>query len=462
MTAPKKATTEKPDRRRALPSVDKLIHLPALESLARAHGREPVVSAVRQAIADARGNGHTPSGDDGWANAVHTALDLAQRPTLRRVINATGVVLHTNLGRAPLAAAALDAVQGTASGYSSLEYNIESGKRGDRHVHCARLLCQLTGAEDALVVNNAAAALVLAIGAAAAGGEVIVSRGELIEIGGGFRIPEIMELGGARLVEVGTTNRTRVTDYEKALQKQAGTLLKVHRSNFQVTGFTAEASLAELVALGRKRRVSVLYDLGSGLVHELGGELAGEPTLSGAVKAGAHAVIASGDKLLGGPQAGIIVGRRAFVAACRRHPFARAARADKMTLAAMAATLLLYRSPAHARGEIPVLAMLTAQVRELEARAKTLADALPGRAHPSLVKTKSAVGGGAYPGVELESRGVALAPEGLPAAELAAKLRAGAVPLITIVHEGRVVLDVRSMLQADEADAVAVVRAVLA
>ncbi len=463
------------DRRRALPSVDRLLRLTGVEALTAARPRALVVQAAREAVAEVRAARAGAPAD--WTALVTTHLDRLATPTLRRCVNATGVVLHTNLGRAPLAPAALAAMQEAAGGYSSLEFDVASGKRGSRHGHCAGLLAELTGAEDAMVVNNAASALVLALAAAAGGGAAIVARGELIEIGGGFRIPEIMETSGARLVEVGTTNRTRAGDYEKGvlacrrtgvqrghLGRHARTparplaLLKVHRSNFRIVGFTEEASLDELVTLGRRAKVPVLYDLGGGLMLDLEGDgLAGEPTLPRSARSGAAAVIASGDKLLGGPQAGILVGTKRFVAACRAHPFARAARADKLTLAALAATLDLYRDPVRARREIPVLRMLTTPAGVLEARAAALAARLPEAARATVVRTRAAVGGGAFPGVELPSHGVALAPADVPAAVLAGRLRGAAVPVIAVVQGGRVVLDARALLPGDDEAVVAAV-----
>jgi L-seryl-tRNA(Ser) seleniumtransferase len=448
------------DTRRTLPSVDRLLRLPAVAALAEAHPRAVVARAVRQAIADARtAPERRPRDEAGWAEAVFVQVDALLAPTLRRCINATGVVLHTNLGRAPLADAAIAALTAAAQGYSSLEYDLATGARGSRHVHCAALLAELTGAEDAMVVNNAASALVLALATAAGGAGVVVSRGELIEIGGGFRIPEILETSGAQLVEVGTTNRTRVEDYERALRKRGArsgerggrAILKVHRSNFRLEGFTAEASLAELVALGRKRRVPVLYDLGTGLMLDLtDAGLGGEPTLPGSAVSGAAAVVASGDKLLGGPQAGILVGTKRFIGACRRHPIARAVRADKLTLAALAATLGLYRDPAAARRTIPVLRMLTLPLADLDGAARQLAAALPAAARADVVPTRSAVGGGAFPGVALESRGVALRTDAA-AAVIAARLREAAIPVIVLVERGRAVLDVRTLLPGDHA-----------
>jgi len=458
------------DRRRQLPSVDRLLRSSAVAAACAGQPPSLVARAVRAAIARARVvPGVMPADDASWARMIAEEVHAADVPTLRPVINATGVVLHTNLGRAPLATQAAEAMLRVARGYSALEFDLATGKRGSRHVHCVGLLTELTGADDALVVNNAAAALVLVLATAAGGGDVIVSRGELIEIGGGFRIPEIMAQSGATLVEVGTTNRTRISDYERVLAgKRAGrlagkksarharlpacplALLKVHRSNFSIQGFTAEASLGELVALGRERRANVLYDLGGGLMHDLGDVgLANEPTLPEAARSGATAVVASGDKLLGGPQAGIIVGTRKFVTACRAHPLARAVRADKLTLAGLAATLGLYRDPATARRDIPVLRMLTASAASLAPRAEALRAALPDAAAADVVVTRAAVGGGAFPGAELESRGVALSPAGVAANDLAARLRTAPVPVVGVVHKGRLVLDVRTLLDSD-------------
>ena len=449
------------DTRRALPSVDKLLRSPAVAAACDGMPRTLVKKAVQAAIAQVRAEkAGPPADDDGWAALIAERLAADTTPTLRRTINATGVVLHTNLGRAPLAADAMAAIAGTAPGYATLEYDVARGARGSRHVHCARLLAELTGAEDAMVVNNAASALLLSLATAAAGGVAIVSRGELIEIGGGFRIPEIMQTSGAQLVEVGTTNRTRVGDYQKALNSGGrgkgkapfpAVLLKVHRSNFSIQGFTAEASLAELVALGKKNRVPVLYDLGGGLMTDLSDVgLTGEPTLPDSVRTGPAAVIASGDKLLGGPQAGIIAGTRKFVAACRAHPLARAARADRLTLAALAATLERYRDPATVRQAIPVLRMLTASTEMLERAAQTLQAVLPAAARAEVVASRAAVGGGAFPGVELESRGVSLKPAGFTASALAARLRTGSIPVVGVIQGGRVVLDVRALLPGDE------------
>jgi L-seryl-tRNA(Ser) seleniumtransferase len=450
------------DRRRRLPSVDALVREPLVAAAGAGHPRTALVVAVRAAIAEARAGASPPEGPAAWADAVSRLLLRASAPTLRSCINATGVVLHTNLGRAPLAAAARQAAADAATGYGTLEYDLETGARSDRQRHADALLAELTGADDALVVNNCAAALVLALNTAAQGGGVVVSRGELIEIGGGFRIPEIIETAGTTLIEVGTTNRTRLSDYERALRADARTrgradtrtraILKVHRSNFRLEGFVAEEGLADLVALGKRRRVAVVYDLGSGLMLDPGpAVLRGEPTVPAAAGWGATAVVASGDKLLGGPQAGILVGRRAFIARCRANPLARAVRADKLTLAALAATLRLYRDPETARREIPVLRMLAEPADQVTVRARRLAAALPAAAAATVVPTKAAVGGGAFPGVLLESAGVALAPDGLTASVLAERLRRADPPVVALVARGRVVLDLRTVHPDEEA-----------
>ncbi|MDO8665633.1 MAG: L-seryl-tRNA(Sec) selenium transferase [Gemmatimonadales bacterium] len=444
------------DLRRTLPSVDRLLRAPAVAALGADQPRDVLVAAVRRAVADAREASKTaPRNDADWVAAIARAISDATTPTLRRCINATGVVIHTNLGRAPLADVAVEAITAAAQGYSTLEYDVGRGRRGSRHIHCADLLVELTGATAAMVVNNAASALLLVLAAAAEGGEVVVSRGELIEIGGGFRIPEIMEKSGARLVEVGTTNRTRLGDYEHALGRpgapraSVAAILKVHRSNFAMIGFTEDTPVDELVALGRRKKKPVLYDLGGGLMADLSNVgLTGEPTLREAVQSGATAIVASGDKLLGGPQAGLLVGSASFLERCRAHPLARAVRADKLTLAGLAATLTLYRDPVRARREVPVLRMLTVGRAELMERATALLPRLPAGANAEVVSTRAAVGGGAFPGVELESAGVALASA--DAGALAARLRRRETPVIGVVGRGRVTLDLRTVRPDEE------------
>jgi L-seryl-tRNA(Ser) seleniumtransferase len=378
-----------------------------------------------------------------------------ERPSLRRVVNATGVILHTNLGRAPLAASAREAVVRAAAGYSNLELDLESGQRGSRHVHVEGLLCELTGAEAAIVVNNCAGAVLLAAAALAGPGRaIVVARGQLVEIGGGFRIPEVIAQSGARLIEVGTSNRTRLDDYERALQNHddVGAIMRVHQSNFRTLGFVEEVPVEALCELG----VPVIDDVGSGWLAGQPGLIGGEgaePRLLDSVAAGAALVCCSGDKLLGGPQAGLIVGRREAAAAARGHPLARALRIDKLSLVALEATLRLYRNAEVAVREIPVLAMLAATDETLRGRARQIADAIGEGAR--VVTASAKVGGGALPLLELEGPAVALAgdPE-----TLARGLRAHDPPVIARIHDGRVLLDPRTL--ADE-DVPLVVSAVL-
>jgi L-seryl-tRNA(Ser) seleniumtransferase len=436
------------DPRRALPSVSTLLESDAVLALLARAPRGVVVSAVRDAIAGVRASGAAAGGVD-WAREVSEALERRSRPSLRPVINATGVVLHTNLGRAPLADAALRAIADVAAGYTNLEYDIDAGGRGSRYVHCAALLGELTGAEDAIVVNNGAAALVLALNTVADGRVAIVSRGELVEIGGSFRVPDIMARSGARLVEVGTTNRTHPDDYRQALGPDTGALVKVHRSNFALEGFVAEVDVATLAPLAREHGVPLVHDLGSGLLVSLESiGLTGEPTASEALGAGASVVTMSGDKLLGGPQAGIVLGERAVVDAMRRNPLARAFRVDKLTLAALEATLALYREPARAMREIPVLAMLSTPINELRARAGALVRILADRAIAAeVMESDASVGGGAFPTARIPSVALSL---GGDASALERRLRLGDPPVIARVSDGRVLLDLRTVRPSDD------------
>ncbi|HUF74679.1 MAG TPA: L-seryl-tRNA(Sec) selenium transferase [Longimicrobiales bacterium] len=445
------------DPRSAIPSVDSLLASAEFSLLLERYPRARVVVAARRSVDEMRdriGRGEAVDGVEvpaPYARGAERLLAEGDVASLRSVINATGVVLHTNLGRAPLAASAAEAMLAAARGYTNLEFDLEAGERGSRYVHCVALLTELTGAEDALVVNNAAAALVLALNTLARGRGVVVSRGELVEIGGGFRIPEILERSGARLVEVGATNRTRLGDYEAALEEgDASVILKVHRSNFRITGFTEEASLDELAELARGRGLALLHDLGSGLMVEpesLG--LSGEPRPHDSLAAGADLVAFSGDKLLGGPQAGLVLGRKDLVARMRSNPLCRALRVDKVTLAGLEATLRLYRDPVRALEEIPTLRMLSAVPEELEARARSTASALSdGGVGCEVVATEGAVGGGTFPGVTLPSHAVALtAPD---PSRLAAALRAGAHPVVGRILDDRLLLDLRTVLPGQE------------
>ena len=408
--------------------------------------RALVLDGVREALARARAEpASAPADDEAWATAVRDAVTLRTRPSLRAAFNATGVVLHTNLGRAPLADAALDAIRRAAEASCNLEYDLEAGARGQRDVHCRSLLVELTGAEDAMVVNNCAAALVLALDTFAAGRDAIVSRGELVEIGGSFRVPDIMAKGGARLVEVGTTNRTHLDDYRRALRPESGAIVKVHRSNFALEGFVAEAAVAELAALGAERAVPVIHDFGSGLLLPLEAwGLRGEPTLRDAVAAGPSVVLASGDKLLGGPQCGLVLGRADMVSRMRRNPLARALRVDKLTLAALEATLALYRDPERAVRDVPALAMLTAPATDVARRAGMLADRLTsaGVGGVGVADTVATVGGGAFPTARIPSSAVRV---GARAVDAERALRHGTVPVIGRLADGALLLDPRGV-----------------
>jgi L-seryl-tRNA(Ser) seleniumtransferase len=448
------------DARRGLPSVSALLEREAIRALLDQAPRPVVVDAVREAIDEARRGTTQPASDADWAVAVSTALSRARRPSLRRVINATGVVLHTNLGRAPLATGALEAATRAATSYTNLEYDIDRGARGSRYVHCVALLRELTGAEDALVVNNNAAALVLVLNTLAMGRSVVISRGELVEIGGSFRIPEIMEKSGARLVEVGTTNRTHAADYERALTDDVAAVVKVHRSNFAMEGFVAEVDARALAALVAPRGIPLLHDLGSGLLIRLDDiGLTGEPTAADAVRAGAALVTMSGDKLLGGPQAGIIVGSTELVKRVRENPLTRALRVDKITLAALEATLALYRDPATALREVPVLAMLGSAITELRARARALRDRLGSDANAEIVDSVASVGGGAFPNIGIPSVAIAVSRD---PQQLEERLRLGDPSVIARIAANRLLIDLRAIQPGEDAVVADALRAALA
>jgi L-seryl-tRNA(Ser) seleniumtransferase len=447
-----KAGVPSTDPRRALPSVDRLLASRQLRPAITEYGRALVADEIRAVLADGRTRVET--GQDlpdlaELAADVERRLGVLARGTLHPVINATGVIIHTNLGRAPLSQAARQAMDLVAAGYSNLEYDLEVGSRGSRYVHAETLLCRLTGAEAALVVNNNAGAVLLVLAALATGRKVIVSRGQLVEIGGGFRIPDVMRQSGARLVEVGTTNRTHAKDYLEALDPETGLLLRVHSSNFKQVGFTAEVSLDEMVSLGQEAGVPVVDDLGSGsLLDTTRYGLAPEPMVQQSVAAGASLTTFSGDKLLGGPQAGLIVGREALVARLRHHPVARALRVDKSTLAALQATLLHYVR-GEAEQEIPVWRMMAMPQESLFARAADWAAEMRSHGIPAtVVPTASTVGGGSLPGETLPTRALALAHPNPDA--MAAALRAGDPAVIVRIREGQLLLDPRTVPQ--EAD----------
>jgi L-seryl-tRNA(Ser) seleniumtransferase len=421
----------------SLPAVGTLINQPAYAELVREHGRARVVEAIRAQIADERNSGIEGSQRQ---EAVAARLREAVAPRLRRVINATGVILHTNLGRAPLSQAAVEAL-GVAAGYSNLELDLESGKRGERAALVGGLMTALFGSEAALVVNNNAAAVLLALTALCKGKEVVVSRGQLVEIGGSFRMPDVMRLSGARMVEVGTTNRTRAADYEEAITERTAALLRVHTSNFRVTGFTESAPLAELAAIAKKRGLLLIDDLGSGATEAI----ADEPTVAESVEHG-DVVTFSGDKLLGGPQAGIVLGRAEVIKKMSRHPLARALRIDKLTLAALEATLRQRLTGRAA--DIPVDRMLRAKVEDVRRRAAMWSVKLDERGvRTRLVDASSAVGGGSLPEHAIPT--VLIAIEG-PASRIATALRRGEPAVIARIEKDACCLDPRTVLRGED------------
>lgn len=445
---------------RRLPAVETVLQH---ESLAGPLGELPrnlVVEAVRWTIETERDRlKSVPRAAAADAGALATrAAGLARRlarPALRRVINATGIVLHTNLGRAPLSAPAQAAVSAVAAGYSSLEFDLDSGRRGERGAGVERWLTRLTGAEAAIAVNNGAGAVLLALSAIASGRGVVVSRGELVEIGGSFRVPEVMEKSGARLIEVGATNRTHLKDYERAFERHddVAAILRVHRSNFRMEGFTRQPELRELAALARRKRVPLIEDLGSGALVDMAAfGLAHEPTVGERLKEGCDLVTFSGDKLLGGSQAGLVLGREKWIRLLRKDPFARALRLDKLALAALEATLPLYADPGRAAGAIPVLAALSAPPEALRRRAKRLAAALakqvPG-AEVEIAAGHGEVGGGSLPLQKLEGPVVDLRVTGLSARALEQCARAAAPPVIGVIRNDRLRLDPRTLADAE-------------
>lgn len=448
---------------RQIPAVDEVLNRKSIREKEQTIPRKIVVDTIREVLENmrrqVRAGELTSISDEEIESGVLDRLEKRWRPSLCRVINATGVVLHTNLGRAVLSKAAQEAVQAVIMGYSNLELDLETGSRGSRYDHVAQLLVELTGAEAALVVNNNAAAVMLALNTLAKGKEAIVSRGQMVEIGGSFRVPAVMEASGARLVEVGTTNKTYARDYEGAISPETAVLLKVHTSNFRVVGFTHQASTAELVELGQKYGIPVLEDLGSGFLVDLREKGIGdEPTVQESVLAGADVVTFSGDKLLGGPQAGIIVGKKKYIDAIKKNNLTRALRVDKMTLAALEATLRQYYDQDKVIQNIPALRQLTMTASEIESRSRELAgklkDILIDKAHVIVEGGFSEVGGGALPTTQLPTQLVVVRPKEVTAETIAVRLRHGRPPVIARIHENRILLDVRTILQEDLDDLV--------
>jgi L-seryl-tRNA(Ser) seleniumtransferase len=456
-------------RLREIPSVDELLGRPGVAALMQTAGRGVVIDAARTVLADLRAQLKNAAQEPGRAplatnieeieSCVVAEVESLLAPSLRRAINATGVILHTNLGRSPLSSAAIARIAATAGGYSNLEYDLASGQRGKRDVHTARLLAEIAGAESAIVVNNNAAAVFLVLNTLAKGEEVIVSRGELIEIGDGFRIPDIMAESGAVLREVGTTNRTRIRDYERALNERTRLLLRVHPSNFRMAGFTEKPSLEELVALGRRAQVPVFEDLGSGCLADLSASGIAEPLARESSRAGVSLVSFSGDKLLGGPQAGVIAGKKDLVERVRRNPMFRALRVDKLTIAALEATLHSYRRGA--LDEIPSLRMIRLSADDMAARAEAFAEKLrPQLSRDAAVEVRegfSVIGGGSTPDQQLPTYLVSVASRRHSAAVFEERLRLPAAadklsvpPVIARIEDGRVLFDLRTVFPDDE------------
>lgn len=443
--------------RRKLPQVQRLLEQPAAAVLCVEFGRAAVTSALRDTLDGLReqiGAGMLGEAPDAQAILTRCAEALAERRKrgLRRVINATGIILHTNMGRAPLAPEAIAAVADVAAGYCNVELDLATGRRGWRTQTIEPLLRGLTGAEAALAVNNGAAALLLALSALGGGGEVIVSRGELVEIGGGFRMPDIIAQGGARLVEVGTTNKTRLADYRAAIGPETRILLKVHQSNFRTVGFTAEAGIAELAGLAREHGLLLVADLGSGLLRQAPGTA--EPTVGEALAAGADLITCSGDKLLGGPQAGLILGKGDAVDALRRHPLLRAVRLDKMALAALEATLMLHRDRPES---VPVHRMLGQSEADLEQRGVRLQTML---GSGTIERTQAFAGGGSLPEEQIPSRALALCPS-MAADDAAALLRSGEPAVIGRIQDGRLLIDMLTVSDDELVDLAEALRAIV-
>ncbi len=446
------------DLRRRIPQIAKLLDRPAVKAAIETRGRAVVERAIQTKIGELRQLAEENDGAgfdralQGLDAGISAASERAASHSLRRVINATGVVVHTNLGRAPLSPAVAAQVAAIASSYSNLEYDLEKGDRGHRETHAEGRLQAMLKAEASVVVNNNAAAVLLAVNTFAEGRDVLVSRGELVEIGGSFRIPEILRKGGARLVEVGTTNRTRLADFANAINEKTGLILRVHPSNFRIVGFTESAELKDLVALGRQRSVTVVEDLGSGLLETLPEPLHHEATIEESLAAGVDVVTASGDKLLGGPQAGLLVGRKRAVDALRRNPLYRALRVDKMTIAALDTVLSLHE--AGRREELPVPRMLAMPKAEIRARVEALRDRLraQGCEGIDLRDVDSAVGGGAAPDIALPSCALAVTPQGESAESFARRLRLASPPIIARIENDVVLFDFRTVLPGEESE----------
>ena len=443
---------------RKLPRIDDLLNAQQIQEFSQELPREVIAGAVRAAVEKRREA--ILAGDascdescvafEAVVDEVVTALNFLKIKSLRRVINGTGVVLHTNLGRANLSVKAAEAVAEVADHYSTLEYDPKEGKRGSRHSHVENLIREITGAEAAMVVNNNAAATMLCLAAMGRGKEIIISRGELVEIGGSFRVPEMMEESGAYLVEVGTTNKTRLNDYERAITEETGALMKVHTSNYKIIGFTEDVSIHQLKELGEKYGLPVIYDMGSGLMVDLSAYGINEPTVRSGLAEGADVILFSGDKLLGGPQSGILAGKKKYIDMMKSHPLARVLRVDKMTLAAMEATFRAYYDEESAKQEIPVLAMLTRTEEQMKGyadRLKRLIDSKKAGYTVRKEKDKGMVGGGSAPSSYLDNIVLKLYHDKYSAQELAARLRSGELPVVTRIRDDELIIDMRTIME---------------
>ena len=447
-----------------IPKVDNILSVSDTKKLLEKFPRNIVVEAIRTVLHELRRSineateeelGSITMEEDDLIPIISKLVEKIMTPSLRKVINATGVIIHTNLGRAPLSGQVLDSLKKLSEGYSNLEYDLIKGKRGDRQIHVSALLTTITNAEDAMVVNNNAAAVLLALNSLANGQEVIVSRGQLIEIGGSFRIPDVISSSGAIIREVGTTNKTRLSDYQEAITDETAIILRAHTSNYRIVGFAEQVSLSDLVKLGHQYDIPIMDDLGSGVLLELGVEgFEDEPTVKSSVEAGADVITFSGDKLLGGPQAGIILGKSELVEKMRTNPLARALRVDKMILVALETTLRLYLNPKMARSQIPVIQMITCPIgkvarmsRSIEGRLK---EELGNKCDIDIKKDYSKVGGGALPLLDLETRVVTLSPNTISSDKLALKLRSLSIPIIVRIDKDMLIIDPRTLLPGED------------
>jgi L-seryl-tRNA(Ser) seleniumtransferase len=455
---------------KSLPSVDELLKGPEGITWLSKYPRKIVLQAIREALSHnrqaLRDGSITVFSSDKLFSEITDNLQKLSAYSLVPVINATGIVIHTNLGRAALSEKTLRHIIASGSGYSNLEYDLATGKRGKRHIHTKRLLKQITGAEDTLIVNNNAAAVLLCLNTLAQGKEVIVSRSELVEIGGSFRIPDIMTAGNAILREVGTTNKTHLFDYKRAINKNTGLILKVHQSNYLITGFTDEVSINELIILGKKNRIPVMYDLGSGCLLDLKSHgVYTEPSVRDIVRTGIDVVTFSGDKLLGGPQGGLIVGRKKYIQKIQRNPIARAMRIDKLTIAAFEATLMEYMDEDRAQQTIPVLNMLLQNPEEIRRRAQRLASKLKKdikNARIEIIKDTSRAGGGSLPTTDFPTYAVSIKPDTISVNELEKRLRNGSPPVVARIKGHSLLLDARTILKQDISGLINAVRFSLA